>query len=57
MHHDENYKRLFASPLMVDHLPRGGAGGAGLDEAGFSTLKKPRRFKLTMAGWHHRVIR
>ena len=41
MHHDENYERLFASPLMVDHLPRAGAAGAGLDEARFSTPEKP----------------
>ena len=56
MHHDENYKRLFAPPLMVDHLPRAGAAGAGLDEVGFSTPEKLRQFTLTLARWRHRVV-
>ena len=29
-HHDENYLRLFAPALMVDHLPRAGPAGVRL---------------------------
>ena len=38
--HDENYKRLFAFPRMVEDLLRVVATGEWLDEADFSTLRK-----------------
>ncbi len=38
--HDENYKRLFAFPRMVEDLLRAVVTGVWLDEANFSTLRK-----------------
>ncbi len=40
MLHDENYKRLFAFPLMVEHLLRACLPGDLLAAADFSTLSK-----------------
>ncbi len=38
--HDENYKKLFAFPRMVEDLLRALVTGDWLDEADFSTLRK-----------------
>ena len=38
--HNENYKRLFAFPRMVEDLLRGFAGGEWITEVDFSTLQK-----------------
>ena len=38
--HDENYKKLFAFPRMVEDLLRAVVTGEWLDEADFSTLAK-----------------
>ena len=40
MQHDENYKRLFAFRLMVEHLLRACLPDARLAAADFSTLRK-----------------
>ena len=40
MLHDENYKRLFAFPLMVEHLLRATEVRDALDEVDFDTLAK-----------------
>ena len=40
MQHDENYKRLFASRLMVEHLLRASLPGDRLAAADFSSLRK-----------------
>ena len=39
VHHHENYKRLFAFPLMVEHLLRA-VEADSFDDADFSTLEK-----------------
>ena len=38
--HDENYKRLFAFPRLVEDLLRGFVGGDWIDDVDFSTLGK-----------------
>ena len=38
--HDENYKRLFAFPRMVEDLLRAVAAGEWLDEVNFASLRK-----------------
>ncbi len=40
LRHDENYKRLFAFPRMVEDLLRGFVGGEWIDEVDFSSLHK-----------------
>ena len=70
MLHDENYKRLFASPLMVQDvlracLPAHRLAAADLSQLGQAlrrvcqrrTAHAPRRHRLASTVWHLRLGR